>query len=372
MLLDKVILFVMAVVMVAFYAVLFYCFVVVCFFTNLFLSIFVTANRRRRHSIEDRYDSSIALPKRPRVFFSEEQKERLRQAYNRDPYPNQNTIEALANSLGVGVKTVINWFHNHRMRAKQQQHASSPTTPFSEYSQSGMSKEESNDDNSNNSDISSMSDNKEAALGFHSRFINSDSNQWMFPKFVPVNMSAKDGMQGSDDNNSEKDEGMEEEPMDDSIDAKDELHTTNDSDRDEDNDVDGDDHSISDDSHTEKSEWDVTKEQKTSITQSGGSNRRKRSHPQYVSAGRHLDRTVHRSDNLNTDSENNNDIDPEKENTNDNSGDLKHESYGDTDDTGSYKGLKDVAGSLEEKNNGSNIEKLHKTISQHSGEDWDF
>ncbi|RUS79188.1 hypothetical protein EGW08_013046, partial [Elysia chlorotica] len=64
--------------------------------------------------------STPSQPKRPRVFFTEEQKESLRRAYAQDPYPNQGTIEALARSLGVGVKTVINWFHNHRMRAKQQ------------------------------------------------------------------------------------------------------------------------------------------------------------------------------------------------------------------------------------------------------------
>ncbi|GAB1599610.1 homeobox protein cut-like 1, partial [Argonauta hians] len=80
--------------------------------------------RRRRSSIDDRCFDAPTAPKRPRIFFTEEQKEILRQAYAQDPYPNQNTIEVLASELGVGVKTVINWFHNHRMRAKQQQHPS--------------------------------------------------------------------------------------------------------------------------------------------------------------------------------------------------------------------------------------------------------
>lgn len=319
------------------------------------------------------------MPKRPRVFFSEEQKERLRQAYNRDPYPNQNTIEALASSLGVGVKTVINWFHNHRMRAKQQQHASSPTTPFSDYSQSGMNKEESNDDNSNNSDISSMSDNREAvsALGFHSRFINPDSNQWMFPKFVPVNLNSKEGNEGMEDNNcSEQGEPRDEEDMDESTDAKDETQkNTKESDGEENdnNDPEGEDQSNSDDSHTEKSdrEIDTGKGQVTNLTQSG-SNRRKRSHPQYVSAGRHLDRTVHRQENLKSDAENNNDIDPEKENTSENV-DVKNENIVDSgkDDPLMVKGLKDTDSGLEE-NSGSNIDKIQKAVSQHSGEDWEF
>lgn len=314
----------------------------------------------------------MALPKRPRVFFSEEQKERLRQAYNRDPYPNQNTIEALASSLGVGVKTVINWFHNHRMRAKQQQHASSPTTPFSEYSQSGLSKDESNDDNSNNSDISSMSDNKEGmgSLSFHSRFINADANQWMFPKFVPVNSGSKQGNLGSEDNNdSEKGDVLDDDAMEDSTDAKDDSINAKDSDCDEEKDGDFDEQS--DDSSYEKNEKesDLSKGQITSITQSG-SNRRKRSHPQYVSAGRHLDRTVHRLDNNKSDAENNNDVDLEKENTIDNIDDIKNENDTDIDHGESRKGLN--GSGTEEKKNGSNIDKIQKAISQHSGETWEF
>lgn len=57
--------------------------------------------------------------KKPRLFFTEDQKLALRRAYTADPYPNQAAIEQLASDIGVGVKTVVNWFHNHRMRAKQ-------------------------------------------------------------------------------------------------------------------------------------------------------------------------------------------------------------------------------------------------------------
>jgi len=58
--------------------------------------------------------------KKPRLYFTEDQKLALRRAYIADPYPNQAAIERLAADIGVGVKTVVNWFHNHRMRAKQQ------------------------------------------------------------------------------------------------------------------------------------------------------------------------------------------------------------------------------------------------------------
>ncbi|KAI9590677.1 hypothetical protein GQX74_008844 [Glossina fuscipes] len=67
--------------------------------------------------------SSVSGPtpnKKQRVLFSEEQKEALRLAFALDPYPNVGTIEFLANELGLATRTITNWFHNHRMRLKQQ------------------------------------------------------------------------------------------------------------------------------------------------------------------------------------------------------------------------------------------------------------
>lgn len=58
--------------------------------------------------------------KKQRVLFSEEQKEALRLAFALDPYPNVGTIEFLATELGLSTRTITNWFHNHRMRLKQQ------------------------------------------------------------------------------------------------------------------------------------------------------------------------------------------------------------------------------------------------------------
>lgn len=57
--------------------------------------------------------------KKPRILFSEEQKEALRLAFSMDPYPSTATIEYLAGELGLSVRTITNWFHNHRMRLKQ-------------------------------------------------------------------------------------------------------------------------------------------------------------------------------------------------------------------------------------------------------------
>lgn len=57
--------------------------------------------------------------KKPRILFSEEQKEALRLAFSMDPYPSTATIEFLASELALSVRTITNWFHNHRMRLKQ-------------------------------------------------------------------------------------------------------------------------------------------------------------------------------------------------------------------------------------------------------------
>lgn len=70
------------------------------------------------------YHSSASSPpsaaKKQRVLFSEEQKEALRLAFALDPYPSLATIEFLANELTLASRTITNWFHNHRMRLKQQ------------------------------------------------------------------------------------------------------------------------------------------------------------------------------------------------------------------------------------------------------------
>lgn len=65
--------------------------------------------------------------KKQRVLFSEEQKEALRLAFALDPYPNVATIEFLAGELGLSSRTITNWFHNHRMRLKQQVPHGMPT-----------------------------------------------------------------------------------------------------------------------------------------------------------------------------------------------------------------------------------------------------
>lgn len=76
--------------------------------------------------------------KKQRVLFSEEQKEALRLAFALDPYPNVATIEFLATELTLSTRTITNWFHNHRMRLKQQVPHGAPSEPVpSRENQSG-------------------------------------------------------------------------------------------------------------------------------------------------------------------------------------------------------------------------------------------
>lgn len=58
--------------------------------------------------------------KKPRVVLNDDQKEALRVAYETEPYPSNQTITDLARHLRLSVRTVVNWFHNHRMRLKVQ------------------------------------------------------------------------------------------------------------------------------------------------------------------------------------------------------------------------------------------------------------
>ena len=57
--------------------------------------------------------------KKARILFTEEQKEALRIAFAMDPYPSSTTAEFLAKELNLSIRTITNWFHNHRMRLKQ-------------------------------------------------------------------------------------------------------------------------------------------------------------------------------------------------------------------------------------------------------------
>jgi len=81
--------------------------------------------RKRKGSTDGSVSDGSASQrkKQPRVSFTAEQKEALRRAYETDPYPTQPSIDRLATELGIGPRTVINWFHNHRMRYAKQQYA---------------------------------------------------------------------------------------------------------------------------------------------------------------------------------------------------------------------------------------------------------
>ncbi|CAL1537355.1 unnamed protein product [Lymnaea stagnalis] len=261
------------------------------------------AHRRRKSSMEDRNFDSPTQPKRPRVFFTEDQKDSLRQAYAQDPYPNQSTIEALAKSLNVGVKTVINWFHNHRMRAKQQHHAGGESNIKSEL-----------DESSNQSDISSMSGDVTSALPgsqfFHGGVTPTDLNQWMFPQFEPMSLMHKMPSVNDDgEDNKENNGGLEDD--DDEMDEPDGMDTpssNNNNNLKEKDDSGGEDEGAERSRSEDKGNNDGIKlgnsgmdteihgsvavaSANSSLSSAGSVNKRKRSNPQRVYEGAQLDRT---------------------------------------------------------------------------------
>ena len=136
--------------------------------------------------------------KRRRIFFTEEQRDRLLLAYVTDPYPSQSKIEGLANELGVGVKTVVNWFHNHRMRSKQQsQHSSSPLSVRDSSVVAQFSDWQVDDDSSSPpSNVSSSSDANILQLPVSSQLsaTHIDARQWAFSNFEQNSQGPPDFM----------------------------------------------------------------------------------------------------------------------------------------------------------------------------------
>ena len=155
-----------------------------------------------RMSIDSQMSSASLTPnsnssqtsgnKKARVFFSEEQKDMLRDAYAKDPYPNPATIEQLAQRIGVMSKTVVNWFHNHRMRAKQTpQYSSSNSSTSSITSENVKCEEDSNNcDTPPANGLKSLEDGPMGMLGslgpLHGLYHHP---QWMFPGFDPLAFS---------------------------------------------------------------------------------------------------------------------------------------------------------------------------------------
>ena len=147
----------------------------------------MVAVRKRRCSTDEKRGAAQPPPsgvacKKARVFFSGAQKAVLREAYTHDPYPNQARIDWLAAQLGVQQKALVNWFHNHRMRAKQQQHGDGGG--------GGGGSRTDVDSLSNHSD-SQSSESAEGARGGATPLpppptADHVMSQWLFPQFEPI------------------------------------------------------------------------------------------------------------------------------------------------------------------------------------------
>lgn len=93
------------------------------FIVQCLLFAYFTAFRRRSGScgtVQEDDRSSPFYSKKARYSFTDEQKNMLREAFHADPYPSTAAVDALALKMELSSKTVTNWFHNHRMRSKQQ------------------------------------------------------------------------------------------------------------------------------------------------------------------------------------------------------------------------------------------------------------
>ena len=140
------------------------------------------------------------------MFFTEEQKKSLKQAYATDPYPNQNTLEELSCNLGVATKTIINWFHNYRMRAKQQNNIQGQLNSFNCQNSTTSSEDKSDlfnyfsDDEKENADSEITVD-------------DNDSPDTLFPK-------SNDFMQGRSSKGEFVDESIKQELTDDVLHSK--------------------------------------------------------------------------------------------------------------------------------------------------------
>ena len=61
--------------------------------------------------------------KKARVTLTEDQREALNIAFFLDPQPGTQAVEYLAGELGIEVRSINNWFHNHRYDARVLPHA---------------------------------------------------------------------------------------------------------------------------------------------------------------------------------------------------------------------------------------------------------
>ncbi|KAF8563905.1 hypothetical protein P879_08331 [Paragonimus westermani] len=69
-------------------------------------------------------------PGRYRVVFTPEQKEALVTSFSRQPYPSSDRLREIARELDLTYKTVLNWFHNRRMRSRPPMLASMGRTNY--------------------------------------------------------------------------------------------------------------------------------------------------------------------------------------------------------------------------------------------------
>ncbi|CAF1332437.1 unnamed protein product, partial [Didymodactylos carnosus] len=164
----------------------------------------------RRNYPEGNYEGS--RPKR-RCLFTEEQRRILKQIFEKEPYPSQQTLEQLVNELNLPMNKIANWFHNSRMRAKTSRRSSTTATDAISVSGNGdnidgltvnqiddTSRSSSKEDNSRHHDEEPNEplhqDNSDESED--NSDIENDVDEYPIPTFVPVTSTWLNGNNDAD------------------------------------------------------------------------------------------------------------------------------------------------------------------------------
>lgn len=102
---------------------------------NLIMNDIGDVNNSHGNSFNNNSSATQSRPKR-RSLYTDKQRRILRQAFNIDPYPSQETLDQLVNELSLPLARISNWFHNARMRAKNMVRSS--TSPIINFTSSPL------------------------------------------------------------------------------------------------------------------------------------------------------------------------------------------------------------------------------------------
>ncbi|CAF0809512.1 unnamed protein product [Didymodactylos carnosus] len=163
----------------------------------------------RRNYPEGDYEGS--RPKR-RCLFTEEQRRILKQIFEKEPYPSQQTLEQVVNELNLPMNKIANWFHNSRMRAKTSRRSSTTATDVidggcgSESNTDGLvtnsiddtSRSSSKDNNHQHEDDDNQLQQDNSDESDDESDLENETDEYPMPTFVPVTSTWLNGSNDAD------------------------------------------------------------------------------------------------------------------------------------------------------------------------------